>query len=67
MSTESLVITISGCSGGHRGPQGIYNLFQQLWNDRTVTVLQFNTLPESVEANVIDILPFLKEGDSYCI
>jgi pimeloyl-ACP methyl ester carboxylesterase len=49
---SDLIITIAGSSGGKKGPHGIYDLFQSLWKDKAVEVLQIDTIPESIAENV---------------
>lgn len=48
----NLFIAISGCSGGNRGPQGIYQQFKK--ND-IFDILPVNTIPDDIENNVLQI------------
>lgn len=47
----SLLITVSGYSGGSAGPQNIYSLFHNFC-DKSLTVLSIDTVPNDIEANV---------------
>ena len=47
-----VLIAISGCGGGNQGPQGIYPELQKLYENDSLKVLPFDTLPDDVEANV---------------
>ncbi len=50
-----LVIAISGSQGGSSGPQGIYQVLQNYWNDKLIKILSVTTVPEDVNKNVQQI------------
>lgn len=58
---SKLILTISGSSGGDRGPQGIYRLFPGYLNDHSVTVLSVDTIPDSVQENVVKVIQIAQE------
>jgi dienelactone hydrolase len=63
---STLVLTVSGHSGGTGGPQGIYQQFSSCWKDKSVTVINVDTIPDSVEENVARVFQIAQErSNSY--
>ncbi len=48
----TLLIAISGCSGGNKGPLEVYSRLQSHWDTKEVRVLQLETIPDSVIENI---------------
>lgn len=62
----NLLITISGCGGGHMGPQEIYPCLQKNYGNGSLKILPFETLPDNIQDNVNRVSEIaLKNLDSF--
>ena len=48
----ALVINISGCGGGDKGPQGIYPIIKKLFSHQAVSVINIDTTPDELYPNI---------------
>lgn len=58
----NILITISGCSGGNKGPQGIYTSFNRFAEDGRLSIINVETVPDDINANVKRVSDIAREA-----